>query len=204
MHGHGVLIEYLKALSLHGDFGPGERFMWNYVVSALLVGSTIVLFDGDPGFPDLTALWRLAATERVTSFGASAGFFMNCRSAALHPAQTIDLSALRAIGSTGAPLSPDGYCWLADEFGPGVMPSSISGGTDVCCAFVLDAPNVPVRVGEMSCRSLGTKVEAFDEQGHAVVGVRGELVVTAPMPSMPVAFWGDRDGSRLKAAYFDT
>ncbi|MEQ1873471.1 MAG: acetoacetate--CoA ligase [Ilumatobacteraceae bacterium] len=213
VHGHGVLLEYLKALSLHGDLGPDDRFMWftttgwimwNYVVSALLVGSTIVLFDGDPGYPDLSTLWRLAERERVTSFGAGAGFFMNCRQAELRPARRLGLSELRTIGSTGSPLPPEGYRWIADEFGPRVMQSSISGGTDVCCAFVLGAPNVPVWLGEMSCHSLGTKVEAFDEHGHSVVGVRGELVVTAPMPSMPVAFWGDHDGSRLKSAYFDT
>lgn len=213
VHGHGVLIEYLKALSLHADLGADDLFMWftttgwimwNYVVSALLVGSTIVLFDGDPGFPDLSTLWQLGESERVTSFGAGAGFFTNCRQAALSPARDMDLSALRSIGSTGAPLPSDGYRWLADEFGPRVMQSSISGGTDVCCAFVLGAPNVPVWLGEMSCRSLGTKVEAFDENGSAVIGERGELVVTAPMPSMPVGFWGDVDGSRLRAAYFDT
>lgn len=212
VHGHGgILLEHLKSLALHHDLGPGDRFfwfsttgwmMWNLVVSGLCVGSAIVLFDGDPGWPDLGALWRLAAETRVTVIGASAPFLLSCRKAGLELASCGDLSAIRSVGSTGAPLPAEGFEWIVEQL-PGVWPCSVSGGTDVCTAFVGGSPLVPVVSGEISCRYLGARVEAFDATGRPVVGEQGELVVTAPLPSMPVAFWGDDDGSKLRAAYFE-
>jgi acetoacetyl-CoA synthetase len=213
VHGHGgILIEHLKQLSLHCDLRAGDRFfwfsttgwmMWNLLVSGLLVDATLVLFDGDPGHPDLGNLWRMAGETGVTLFGTSAPFLLACRKAEVHPAAEADLSALRGVGSTGAPLPPEGFRWVYDELGPAIHLNSISGGTDVCTAFVGGSRLVPVRAGEISCRYLGAKVEAYDEDGRSVVGEQGELVVTAPMPSMPVGFWDDPDGSRYRAAYFE-
>lgn len=213
VHGHGgILLEHLKALGLHQDLGEDDRFfwftttgwmMWNYLVSGLAVGSAVVLFDGDPGEPDLLALWRLAAETGVTAFGVSAPFLMACRRAGLTPGRDLDLSAIRTVGSTGAPLPAEGFTWVYDEVGRDLVLGSVSGGTDVCTAFVLSCPLVPVRAGELQVRGLGAKVEAFDASGRPVVGERGELVVTAPLPSMPVGFWGDDDGSRYRDAYFD-
>lgn len=212
VHGHGgILVEHLKALGLHHDLGPGDRFfwftttgwmMWNYLVSGLAAGAAIVLFDGDPGWPDLATLWRTAHETRTTWFGASAPYFLACEKEGIHPGAAVDLSALRGVGSTGAPLPAAGFRWIADHVGSHLPIASISGGTDVCTAFVGGAPTVPVWEGEISCRLLGAKVEAFDDNGRSVVGVQGVLVVTEPMPSMPVGFWGDDDGSRLRAAYF--
>jgi acetoacetyl-CoA synthetase len=214
VHGHGgVLLEHLKVLGLHSDMGDSDRFfwftttgwmMWNYVVSGLLVGATLVTFDGDPAHPGLDALWALAEQEHITWFGASAPYFMACRKAGLHPGRDHDLTSLRAVGSTGAPLSAEGFHWVYDDVKRDVMLSSISGGTDVCSAFVGGCPMVPVVAGKISCRYLGAAVEAFDDTGSAVIGEQGELVITKPMPSMPIGFWGDDDGSRLRAAYFDT
>jgi acetoacetyl-CoA synthetase len=213
VHGHGgILVEHHKVLALHNDLGPGDRFfwfsttgwmMWNYLVSGLLVGATPVLFDGDPGHPDLAALWHMAADEGVTFFGTSAPFLLACRKAGVEPAAVADLSALRAVGSTGAPLPAEGFEWVYESVGGELLLSSLSGGTDVCTAFVGGCPLVPVRSGEISCRYLGARVEACDETGRSVVGQQGELVITAPMPSMPVGFWGDDDGSRYRAAYFE-
>jgi acetoacetyl-CoA synthetase len=212
VHGHGgILLEHHKALALHHDLGPADRFfwfsttgwmMWNYLVSGLLVGATPVLFDGDPGHPDLTALWRMAGDERLTFFGTSAPFLLACRKAGIRPRDIADLRGLRGVGSTGAPLPADGFEWVYDAVGDDLLLASISGGTDVCTAFVGGCPLVPVRAGEISCPTLGVKVEAYDEDGRSLVGQQGELVVTAPMPSMPVGFWGDDDGSRYRAAYF--
>ena len=213
VHGHGgILVEHHKVLALHNDLGPGDRFfwfsttgwmMWNYLVSGLLVGATPVLFDGDPGHPDLTGLWRMAAAEGVTFFGTSAPFLLACRKEGIVPATVADLSALRGVGSTGAPLPAEGFDWVYEAVGDDLLLSSVSGGTDVCTAFVGGCPVMPVRSGEISCRYLGAKVEAYDEDGRSVVGEQGELVITAPMPSMPVGFWGDDDGSRYRAAYFE-
>lgn len=208
VHSHGgIALEHLKVLALHHDLGPGDRFcwfsttgwmMWNYLVSGLLVGATVVCFDGDPAHPDLGALWRLAAETGTTFLGVSAPFLMACRKAGVRP----ERGALRGVGSTGAPLPAAGFRWVHERLGLPV--SSISGGTDVCTAFVGAAPLVPVRAGEISCRHLGCAVEAFDPEGRPVPpGVTGELVITAPMPSMPVGFWGDDDGSRYRAAYFE-
>jgi acetoacetyl-CoA synthetase len=172
-------------------------------VSGLLIGATLVLFDGDPGHPGLDALWEMAGETGITFFGTSAPFLLACRKAGVVPAKAADLSCLRGVGSTGAPLPPEGFRWVYEAVGPDLLLSSISGGTDVCTAFVGGCPLVPVRAGEIPCRYLGAKVEAFDEAGRSVVGEQGELVVTAPMPSMPVGFWGDDDGSRYRAAYFE-
>jgi acetoacetyl-CoA synthetase len=214
VHGHGgILLEHLKQLALHLDLGPGDRFfwfsttgwmMWNLLVSGLAVGSAIVLYDGSPAHPDAAALWRMAADTGVTSFGVSAPYIQSCMKAGLHPGRDFDLSALRSVGSTGAPLPPEGFAWIYDDVGDDVMLSSLSGGTDVCTAFVGGVPLLPVRAGEIPCRLLGCKVEAFDEHARPVVGEVGELVITEPMPSMPVKFWNDPDGARLREAYFET
>ena len=214
VHGHGgITLEHLKVLALHQDLGPGDRFgwfsttgwmMWNYLVSGLLVGATVVLFDGDPGHPDLLALWRLAAETGCDVFGASAPFLMACRKEQLVPRDVVDLTRLRGVGSTGAPLPPEGFRWASGALGDHVQVNSISGGTDVCTAFLGMVPVLPVRAGEIATRYLGCAVEAFGPDGRPVPpGTTGELVVTRPMPSMPVAFWGDDDGSKLRAAYFE-
>jgi acetoacetyl-CoA synthetase len=208
VHGHGgIVAEHSKVLRLHQDIGPDDRFfwftttgwmMWNYLVSGLLTGATVVLFDGDPGTPSLDSLWEVAADTGITVFGVSAPFLMACRKAGVRPRR----GRLRWVGSTGAPLPAGGFRWVHDQVG--VPVSSISGGTDVCTAFVGSSPLVPVRAGEISCRMLGCAVEAFTPEGRRCPpGVTGELVLTAPMPSMPVAFWGDADGSRYRAAYFE-
>jgi acetoacetyl-CoA synthetase len=208
----GILLEHLKALRLQSDLGPGDRFfwftttgwmMWNFLVGGLLVGATVVLYDGNPGHPDLMALWRLAEKHRISYFGTSATYIAACRAKELTPARELDLTAIAAVGSTGSPLSTDGFRWIIDEVGDSVQICSVSGGTDLCTAVVGASPTVPVWMGEISCRALGAKVEAFDEAGDSVTDTVGELVITAPMPSMPVFFWGDSDGSRLRASYFE-
>ncbi|MFD2418245.1 acetoacetate--CoA ligase [Amycolatopsis pigmentata] len=213
VQGHGgIVVEHLKALALQMDIKAGERFfwftttgwmMWNFLIGGLLVGATIVLFDGSPGHPDLDVLWGIAERERIRYFGTSAPYIQSCLKAHLEPAKNHDLSALRAIGSTGAPLSVEGFRWIAQEIGENVQICSVSGGTDLCAAFVASAPDVPVWIGELSCRALGAAVAAFDEDGNEVVDEVGELVIKQPMPSMPVFFWHDQDGSRLREAYFD-
>jgi acetoacetyl-CoA synthetase len=211
VHGHGgITVEHMKALALHHDLGPADRFcwftttgwmMWNLLVSGLLVGSSIVLFDGDPAAPDLNTLWRLADDTECTGFGVSAGFIMNSRKAGLAPAA----GRMRWLGSTGSPLPAEGFHWVRDVLGAGVPVASISGGTDVCSAFVGAHPLLPVRAGEITAPLLGCKVEAWDAQGRACPpGQRGELMVTAPMPSMPVGLWGDdAAGSRYRSSYFE-
>ena len=213
VHGHGlILVEHLKALGLHADMGPGDRFhwftttgwmMWNYLVSGLLVGASLVLYDGDPAADGPDTLWRLVADERVTWFGAGSPWFTACRRAELQPGAELDLSALRAVGATGAPLPADAFRWISEAVSPEVMISPISGGTDICSAFVGGSPLTPVWEGEIPTRYLGCAVAAWDDEGHELVGAQGELVVTRPMPSMPVGFWGDDDGSRYRAAYFE-
>jgi acetoacetyl-CoA synthetase len=215
VHGTGgILLEHWKALALHTDLGPDDRFcwftttgwmMWNYLVSGLAVGSSVVLFDGNPAWPDLGTLWRLASEERLTYLGVSAPFLMACRAGGLAPGSDpqLDLGPLRGVGSTGAPLPATGFHWVADSVKAGIPVGSLSGGTDLCTGFLGPSPLVPVWAGEISCRMLGARVEAFDDEGRPRIGVQGELVITAPMPSMPVALWGDDDGSRMRAAYFD-
>ncbi len=211
VHGHGgIVLEHLKNHALSWDLGPGDTLlwytttawmMWNALASALLVGAAVVLVDGDPAFPDLGWQWRLAAETGATMMGASPGYVMACRSAGL------DLSGLdlrlRMVGSAGAPLPPEGYAWITEQLGPEVQLNVGSGGTDVCTGLVQGNPLLPVRAGRISGRALAVDVHAFDEAGHEVVGTPGELVVTSPMPSMPVGFWDDPDGSRLRQTYFD-
>ena len=177
--------------------------MWNYLVSGLAVDATIVLYDGSPAHPDLSALWRMADEEGVTYFGTSAPFLMACRKDGLRPGDAADLSRLRGIGSTGSPLPAEGFRYVYDAISPSVHLQSVSGGTDVCTAFVGASPLVPVWEGELSCRHLGCGVEAYSPDGRPLVGEQGELVLTAPMPSMPVSFWNDPGGERYRAAYFE-
>jgi acetoacetyl-CoA synthetase len=213
VHGHGgMLLEHLKVLALHSDLGVKDRFfwfsttgwmMWNYLVGGLLVGATIVLYDGSPAHPDLMALWRLAAEEKVTFFGASAPFLMACRAGQLAPGAEVDLSALRCVGSTGAPLPSAGFEWVYQAVSADVLLASVSGGTDLCTAFVGSCPLLPVHSGELQCVALGANVQAFDELGQSVVGKVGELVIASPMPCMPICFWNDPGGQRYHDSYFD-
>ena len=212
VHGHGGnLLELQKSVGLHLNVGPGSRMfwftttgwmMWNYLVSALTLGATIVLYDGDPGYPDLNRLWALAAQTKITLFGVSAPFIMACRKADLNPTNDHDLSSLDVIASTGSPLATDGFFWVHDTFGPNVQLASVSGGTDLCTAFVGAAPLLPIYAGEISAPSLGARIEAFANDGTPVTNGRGELVITLPMPSMPVSFFNDPDGSKYHDAYY--
>jgi acetoacetyl-CoA synthetase len=176
--------------------------MWNFLVGVLLTDASIVLFDGNPGHPDLGTLWNLAERAGMTCFGTSAAFISSCMKADVEPASGRDLSALRAFGSTGSPLSPEGFRWVYDQLGPDTWLFSTSGGTDVCTAFVGGVPTLPVYRGELQGRALGCAVESWNLEGRPVVGEVGELVITEPMPSMPVFFWGDADGSRYRESYF--
>jgi acetoacetyl-CoA synthetase len=213
VHGHGgVLLEHLKVMGLHADMRADDRFfwftttgwmMWNYLVSGLLHGARLVLFDGDPNHAGASTLWELAADEGVTWMGLGAPFITACRKAGITPGADLDLSAVRAVGSTGAPLPAEGFRWVYEAVSPDVLLSPISGGTDICSAFVGGSPLTPVWEGEIPCSYLGCAVRAFDEDGNPVVGTTGELVVTQPMPSMPVGFWNDPDGARYSAAYFE-
>ncbi len=212
VHSHGgILLEHLKSARLHSDFGPTERvfwysttgwMMWNFLVGGLLTGSAVVCYDGSAVYPDQMALWRMAAREAVTYFGTSAPFIEACRKAQLSPRRELDLSALHTIGSTGAPLPAEGFAWACEEIGDDVLVASVSGGTDVCTAFLHSSPLLPVYAGEIQCAALGCDAQAFGPDGRPVIGEVGELVITTPMPSMPVSLWGDNDGSRLHATYF--
>jgi acetoacetyl-CoA synthetase len=210
-HG-GILLEHLKALALHLDLRPGDRFfwyttagwmMWNFLVTGLALGTCIVLYDGSPKHPDLSVLWRFVDEERITYFGTSAPFLLACEKVGLKPRADFSFTHLRSIGSTGAPLPPEGFDWVYQQVKPNVWLGSASGGTDVCTAFVLSNPLAPVIRGKLQCRGLGARIEAWNENGEAVWNEMGELVLTAPFPSMPVFFWNDPDGSRLRASYFD-
>jgi acetoacetyl-CoA synthetase len=212
VHGHGgILLEQLKKGHLHLDAQPDDRLfwfsttgwmMWNFLVGVLLTDASIVLFDGNPGHPDLGTLWDLAQDTGMTSFGTSAAFIGSCMKAGVEPASGRDLSSLRAVGSTGSPLSPEGFRWVYDQLGPDLWLFSTSGGTDVCTAFVGGVPTLPVYRGELQARALGCAVESWSAAGRSVVGEVGELVITEPMPSMPLFFWGDADGSRYRESYF--
>jgi acetoacetyl-CoA synthetase len=213
VHGQGgILLEQLKKGGLHLDAQAHDRMfwfsttgwmMWNFIVGVLLTEASIVLFDGNPGYPDLGTLWDLAEQTGMTCFGTSAAFISSCMKAEIHPAEGRDLSALQAIGSTGSPLSPEGFRWVYDELGSDTWLFSTSGGTDVCTAFVGGVPTLPVYLGELQARALGCAVEAFSPDGEPLVDEVGELVITEPMPSMPLFFWGDDDGERYREAYFD-
>jgi acetoacetyl-CoA synthetase len=212
VHGQGgILLEHLKKTRLHLDARPGDRFfwfsttgwmMWNLLVGGLLSDAAIVLYDGNPMAPDPERLWDLAEETGMTCFGTSASYIASCAKAGVEPSRGRDLSRLRAVGSTGSPLSPEGFRWVYEHVGADTWLFSTSGGTDVCTAFVGGVPTLPVYEGELQARSLGAKVEAFDEDGNSVVDQVGELVITEPMPSMPVFLWGDEDGSRYRESYF--
>ncbi len=212
VHSHGgILIEHLKALSFHLDLKPSDRFfwftttgwmMWNFVIGGLLIGSTVLLYDGSPARDEMGALWRFAEETGMTIFGTSAAYITGCMKAGISPRQRYDLGALRHIGSTGSPLSEDGFRWVYAHVKPDLWLAPMSGGTDVCTAFVGGCPLLPVHLGEMQCRYLGAHVQAFDEQGRPLVDEVGELVVTAPMPSMPIYFWNDPELCRYRESYF--
>jgi acetoacetyl-CoA synthetase len=217
VHGHGgIVLEHLKMLRLHQDLGERDVFlwytttgwmMWNYLVGGLLAGCAVVLYDGSPGYPEPDRLWRLAASRNVTYLGAGAPYLMACRKAGLRPGAHHDLSALRGVGSTGSPLPPEGFRWVyealaSDSRTPDIVLGSLSGGTDLCTAFVGPAPLLPVRAGVIAGACLGAAVAAFGPDGRPVTGEVGELVLTQPMPSMPVGFWNDPGGERYRASYF--
>lgn len=213
-HGHGgVLLEHLKYLSFHNDVKPGENFfwftttgwmMWNYLHSALLVGATIVLYDGSPGYPDINILWKMAEQAPLHHFGTSAPFIMASKKADIHPGTSFNLSALRSLSSTGSPLPPEGFDYVYENIKTDLWLCSMSGGTDVCTAFVGGVPWRPVYEGEIQGRALGCSMYAFDEDGNAVWDEVGEMVITKPMPSMPVFFWNDPGFEKYVSSYFDT
>ena len=214
MHGHGgVVLEHLKAIALQSDIGPDDTFfwytspswmMWNFQVAGLLVGATIVCYDGSPTSPRPDALWDIAARVGATAFGTSPGYVLGVRQGAgAVPRKDHDLSALRTVGITGSSLPPSSSLWLRDNVGERVQVASISGGTDVVSAFIGGVRTVPVWPGELSAPYLGVALDAWDESGKPVRGEVGELVITKPMPSMPIAFWNDADGTRYRAAYFE-
>jgi acetoacetyl-CoA synthetase len=209
----GILLEHLKKMHLHVDAQEGDRIfwftttgwmMWNFVVGCLLTPASVVLYDGNPGSPDMGVLWDLAEKAGITCFGTSAAYVAACMKSDVEPGEGRDLSALRSVGSTGSPLSPEGFQWIYDKLGSETWLFSTSGGTDMCTAFVGGVPTLPVYLGELQGRSLGASIESWDEEGKPHIGVVGELVITEPMPSMPIFFWGDEDGSRLRESYFDT
>ena len=214
VHGHGgILLEMLKKMHLHLDLHTDDRLfwftttgwmMWNFVNGALLTDASVVLYDGNPGHPGLGTLWDLAEEAGITHFGTSPSYIAACMKDGFDPLGGRDLSAVAAVGATGSPLSPEGYDWVYATFGPDVWLFSTSGGTDLCTAFVGGVPTLPVYRGELQARALGAKVEAWSPDGDSLVGEVGELVITEPMPSMPIRLWGDEDGSRYRASYFDT
>ncbi|MEY4133810.1 MAG: hypothetical protein RL386_160, partial [Bacteroidota bacterium] len=212
-HGHGgVLLEHYKYLAFHNDVQPGERFfwftttgwmMWNFLQSSLLLGATAVLYDGSPGWPNLGVLWELADRAGIHHFGTSAPFLMACQKAGLEPATSHDLESLRSVSSTGAPLPPESFSYVTERIKSGVWLCSMSGGTDVCTAFVGGCPELPVYEGEIQCRALGCALYAFDDHGNPLADQVGEMVITQPMPSMPVFFWNDPEGKKYFESYFD-
>jgi acetoacetyl-CoA synthetase len=213
VHGHGgILLEYFKAHALSWDLKPGGRLfwfsttswmMWNALVAALIVRSSIVMIDGDPTWPDVDWQWRLAEETRPTFMGASPAFLTACRKAGLEPGRDHDLSSIRVFGAAGSPLPPEGYRYVYEQLGPDVLLINGSGGTDVCSAIVGGSPLLPVYEGEITGHSLGVAADAFDPQGKPLVGELGELVITRPMPSMPVGLWGDTDGSLYRSSFFE-
>ncbi|SDM28046.1 acetoacetyl-CoA synthetase [Franzmannia pantelleriensis] len=207
----GILLNHAKELMLHGDLGPGDRLlyfttcgwmMWNWQASALLAGTTLVTYDGSPGYPDMDLMWRTAEAERLTHFGTSARFLAECRKQQLTPGRDHDLGALRVIFSTGSPLLPEDYDWVYGDVSGDLLLGSIAGGTDICGCFVGSTPLLPVRRGEIQCRFLGVDAVAYSPNGEALDNARGELVCRQPLPSMPVSFWDDADGQRYHDAYF--
>ena len=214
VQGHGgILLEHLKAHALQLDLGEDDRFfwftttgwmMWNFLVSGLLHGSAVVMYDGSLAYPDMRVLWRFAEEAGVTYFGTSAPYIQACMKDGLVPRTEFDLSKLKGLGSTGAPLPPEGFAWVYESINLDIHLGSISGGTDACAAFIASSPTLPVHAGELQCMALGAKVETFNEQGTSVIGEVGELVITEPLPSMPIYFMNDPDGKRYHESYFDT
>ncbi|GGC57898.1 acetoacetate--CoA ligase [Chelatococcus reniformis] len=213
VHGHaGITLEMVAMQALHCDLGPDDTaqwytssgwIMWNAQVAALASGASIAIYDGNPGYPDLGVLWTFVEQARVTVFGAGAAYFAGCAKAGLKPNELADLSSLRALSSTGSPLSAEAYEWIYGNVRSDIWLSPISGGTDFAGAFICGTPILPVYAGEMQCRALGHKVEAFDESGHPVIDEVGELVCTEPVPSMPLQFWNDPGDRRYRESYFE-
>ena len=213
VHGHGsVVIEHLKTLRLHKDMRAGQRFfwlsstgwiVWTLLVSGLLGGCTIVMLDGNPAHPDAGEVWRLVSETRADHFGCGAALIAAAMKAGVEPAKIADLSRLRVISTTGSPLTIDAYEWVYAHVKRDLWLASISGGTDIACGFVAGSPLASVTAGEMQCRCLGVAVEAFNEAGKPVIGEVGELVVTEPMPTMPLYFWNDPGGARYRESYFE-
>ncbi len=208
----GILLEQLKYGAFHNNYKPGDRcfwytttgwMMWNYLHGSLLAGGTMVLYDGSPAFPDLNTLWKFIQDAGITHFGTSAGYILACMKANLHPGKDFKLNTLQSIGSTGSTLPPEAFHWIYNEIKKAIWLTSMSGGTDVCSAFVGGNPLLNVYVGEIQCRALGCSLEAFDEDGNAVVNEVGEMVITKPMPSMPVFFWNDSNKERYTESYFE-
>ncbi len=208
----GILLEHLKAITFHMDLKENDRFfwftttgwmMWNFLIGGLLAGSTIILYDGSPGYPNNKALWKFVEQTKMTVFGTSASFLTTFMKNDRSPIKEFDFSHLRSISSTGSPLPPEAFKWCYENVKKDLWISSISGGTDVCTAFILGMPILPVYAGELQCRGLGAKIESFTDDGQSVVGEVGELVLTEPLPSMPIYFWNDADGRRLHESYFD-
>lgn len=214
VHSHGgIVVTHLKTMALQHDLRPGDRLMflggtgwivWNLQIGALLTGATIVLYDGNPTWPDNQAIWKFIDTQRVTLFGCGAAYLINCMKDGLRPQDFAQLESLRSINATGSPLSVDAYEWVYASVKSDLWLASISGGTDIASGFVACAPSLPVVAGEIQCRELGVAAYAFNEAGHSVVDEVGELVITQPMPSMPVFFWNDKDNKRYLESYFET
>ena len=213
VHGHGgILIEFMKFLGLHVDIKPGDTFfwfsttgwvMWNIVQGSLLRGATAVLYDGSPGHPDMDVLWELAAKAGINMFGTSAAYLTTCMNQGMEPGKKHDLNKLKAVGSTGSPLAPEGYRWVYEGVKRDILMGSTSGGTDPCTGFLGSCPLLPVRAGELQCRCLGVSAQAYDETGNPLIGEVGELVITEPMPSMPLYLWKDPQNKRYLESYFD-
>ncbi|HLR69408.1 MAG TPA: acetoacetate--CoA ligase [Virgibacillus sp.] len=208
----GILLEHLKALTFHADLSEDDRFfwftttgwmMWNFLVGGLLTGSTIILYDGSPGYPNKKMLWKFAEQTKMTIFGTSASFITGCMKDEITPKEDFNLQHLKNISSTGSPLPPEGFQWCYENVKKDLWIASASGGTDICTAFILGAPILPVYAGELQCRGLGAKIESFDDSGKPLIDEVGELVLTEPFPSMPIYFWNDQDGVRLHESYFD-
>jgi acetoacetyl-CoA synthetase len=208
----GILLEHIKNLYLGLDLKEDDRFfwytttgwmMWNLLSGGLLIGTTVLLYDGSPSYPDMNALWDFAEKSKMTFFGTSAGFILASMKAGIEPGATFDLSTLRGLGSTGSPLPPEGFQWVYNKVKKDIWLASVSGGTDVCSAFLGGSILLPVRAGELQCRALGAKVESFDENGNPLINEMGELVLTEPLPSMPLYFWNDPEGKRYRESYFD-
>jgi acetoacetyl-CoA synthetase len=212
-HSHGgVLLEHYKYLAFHNDVHPGEVFfwysttgwmMWNYVHASLLMGATILLYEGSPAYPDLKAMWTLAESAKIAHFGTSAPFLVACMKAGLDISNQFNLSSLRSIGSTGSPLPPEAFDYVYEKIDAKVWLCSMSGGSDVCTAFVGGCPLLPVFEGEIQCRALGCSMYSFDAKGNILIDEVGEMVVTKPMPSMPVYFWNDKDKRKYHSSYFE-